>query len=173
MFYITTSWVIPIPVIDIEYVWLHRVPFADRLFASRFIASIVTCASVSMFVFVSHFGGRSRCFRFVLSLTGHWPMSQTANEVSSVCSVCQTVRQINIKDSIVHSHDPRNNSCPGSDILLLAAAAALATAQPVSRSQPTSNLPPRLLRPPGQPHPVHIPKTPATFVNLIQPSVSS
>ena len=44
-----------------------------------------------------------------------WPLSQTANKTSGVCSVCHAVRQLHLKDGTVHRHGHRLNPCPGSD----------------------------------------------------------
>jgi len=43
-----------------------------------------------------------------------WPLSQTANKVNGVCSVCHATRQLHLKDGTVHRHGPRNQPCSGS-----------------------------------------------------------
>ena len=120
---------------------------AGHLFASRFTAPIVEYPIVPVFAFLSCLGSRSRCFRLTMSLPGYWPLSQVANKANSVCSVFQTVCQIHVKDGTGHRHCSRNNPCPGSNLPHLAAAAAPATAQPVSHSQPGPNLPPQAASP--------------------------
>ena len=59
-----------------------------------------------------------------MSQSRHWSVSQSANKASDVCSCCQAVRQLNIKDGTGHSHGPRNNPCPGSHKLPLGVASA-------------------------------------------------
>ena len=103
---------------------------------------IVACPSVSVFTFVSYLGGHSRYFWFVMSQPRHWPLSQTANKVSVVCSVCQAVRQIRIKNGTIHYHDPKSNLCPGSDSPPVAVAATPTISQSDSGSQSGSDLPP-------------------------------
>src|SRR6266516_5703815 len=44
-----------------------------------------------------------------------WPLSQTANKNSGICSICQATRQLHLKDGTIHRHGPRDNPCLGSD----------------------------------------------------------
>ena len=57
-----------------------------------------------------------------MSQSRHWSLSQCPNIASGVCSCCQAVRLIHIKDGTVHSHGPRTNTCPGSHKLPLGVA---------------------------------------------------
>ena len=68
--------------------------------------------------------GYSRHFLHLMSQSRHWSVSQSANKASGVCSCCQAVRQLHIKDGTVHSNGPRNNPCPGSHKLPLGVASA-------------------------------------------------
>ena len=68
--------------------------------------------------------GHSRYFLHLMSQSRHWSVSQSANKDSGVCSCCQAVHQLHIKDGTVHSHGPRNNPCPGSHKLPLGVASA-------------------------------------------------
>ena len=43
-----------------------------------------------------------------------WRLSQEANKASGVCSVCLNVRQLHLKDGLVHRHGPRHKPCAGS-----------------------------------------------------------
>lgn len=47
-------------------------------------------------------------------MTGHWPLSQSINKKSGICSYCKATRQLHLKDGTVHLHGPRKNRCPGS-----------------------------------------------------------
>ena len=44
-----------------------------------------------------------------------WTLSQDANKSSGVCSSCQAVRQLHIKDGTIHRHGPRSKPCDGSN----------------------------------------------------------
>ena len=43
-----------------------------------------------------------------------WQLSQDANKLSGVCSVCHATRQLHLRDGTVHNHGPRDNPCAGS-----------------------------------------------------------
>ena len=50
-----------------------------------------------------------------MSQSQPWPLSQSANKQSGVCSVCFATRQLHLKDGTVHQHGPRGSPCPGSN----------------------------------------------------------
>ena len=49
-----------------------------------------------------------------MSRSQSWHLSQEANKASGVCSVCLNVRQLHLKDGLVHRHGPRHQPCAGS-----------------------------------------------------------
>jgi hypothetical protein len=50
----------------------------------------------------------------IMSHPQSWHLSQEANKASGVCSVCLNVRQLHLKDGLVHRHGPRHQPCAGS-----------------------------------------------------------
>jgi hypothetical protein len=69
--------------------------------------------SVSSHVFVTHICFSLSVFIAMMSLKT-WCLSQEANKVSGVCSVCLNVTQLRLKDGLVHRHGPRHNRDAGS-----------------------------------------------------------
>jgi hypothetical protein len=51
----------------------------------------------------------------IMSHPQSWHLSQQANKASGVCSVCLNVRQLHLKDGLVHRHGPRHQPCAGSN----------------------------------------------------------
>jgi hypothetical protein len=44
-----------------------------------------------------------------------WPLSQTANKASGICSCCHATRQLHKKDGTINLHGPLSKRCPGSN----------------------------------------------------------